>query len=228
MRRSLAAVVAGASLVAVAALHAGGWVIVSVRDLPEYAVAGKPLPLTFVVRAHGMTPRDGLQPMVVAASRGRQSGTVMVTTSAVPTGRSGEYTAAPILPAPGGWTIRIEVNDVNDSTLHELPVIAAGDPAPPPLSQPALGERLFVAKGCVGCHVDRDLQSGDLVTVFETTGFGSGAPELTGKTFPAAYLKNLLADPAATRGSDTGMPDLGLTSAEIAALTAYINRERPH
>jgi hypothetical protein len=41
------------------------------------------------------------------------------------------------------------------------------------------------------------------------------------------HLASLLADPAATRGPDTAMPDLDLTGSEIAALTAFINRERP-
>jgi hypothetical protein len=227
MRSKLAIVsIAGASVVFAAALQAGGWVVVSVRELPEYAIAGEPLPLTFIVRAHGLTPRNGLAPMVAARLR-TEAGTLTVTTSAVPTGRPGEYTAYPVVSYPGRWTIQIVVNELNDSTLHELPVIAAGSPAPPPLSPPAVGERLFVAKGCIACHVNRELQSGDLGNVFKTSGFGSEAPELTGKRFADAYLKSLLADPTATRGSDVLMPDLGLTSSEIAALTAFINRERP-
>jgi hypothetical protein len=228
MRKKLATVLAAgaASLGFAAALHAGGWAIVTVRDLPEYAVAGKPLPLTFMVRMHGITPRDGLEP-TVAATLGSEPGTLTVITSAVPTRQPGEYTAALVVPLPGSWTIRIDTVEFNESTLHELPVIAAGRPAPPPLSQPDLGERLFVAKGCIACHVNRELQSGDLVNVFKTFGFGSESPDLTGKSFAEANLQRLLADPAATRGPDTLMPDLGLTSSEIAALTAFINRERP-
>jgi hypothetical protein len=228
MRRKRATVwVAGAaSLVCVAALHAGGWAIVSVRDLPEYAVAGTPLRLTFVVRQHGIEPRSGLEP-TVAATSGTKTGTETVTASAVPTSKTGEYRAALVLPHPGRWTIRIDTVTFNDSTLHELVAIAPGSPALPPLSQPALGERLFVAKGCIGCHVNNELRSGDVVNAFKTLGFGSEAPDLTGKRFPDAYLKSLLADPAATRGPDAGMPNLGLTMSEIAALTAFINRERP-
>ena len=58
-------------------------------------------------------------------------------------------------------------------------------------------------------------------------------PELTGKRFPDKYLNSLLADPEATLRRDSEpegqeMPDLDLTESEIAALTAFINRERPH
>ena len=226
MRRKLGTVLAaGASLVIGAALHAGGWGIVTVRDLPEYAVAGTPLPLTFLVRAHGVEPHDGLQPPVAASSE-TSSGTLTVNVRAVPTGNPGEYSAVLVLPDPGLWTIRIGDGTFYDSTLHRVAAIAPGSPAPPPLSPPALGERLFVAKGCIGCHVNRELH-GNPGDVFRTFGFGSEAPDLTGRRFADAYLKSLLADPTATRGPDTVMPDLGLTSAEIAALTAFINRARP-
>jgi hypothetical protein len=222
MRRKLAtAVAAGVASAVVAALHAGGWVVVSLRDLPEYAVAGKPLPLRFMVRQHGVEPLGGLEPIVTVSSSTRT-----VSVPAVPTRKTGEYAATLVLPHPGRWTIRIATVAFNESTLHALPVIVDGSPAPPPLSPPALGERLFVAKGCIGCHANRELRSGDMADVFKTFGSGSGAPDLTGKRFADAYVKSLLADPAATRGPDAGMPDLGLARSEITALTAFINRER--
>lgn len=224
MRGQLITVLAvvAASLMFVAAPYAGGWAIVSLRDLPEYAVAGKPLPLMFTVWQHGVEPLDGLEPVVTASS-----GTLTVTVSGVPTMKIGEYRAALVLPRPGSWAIQIDTVTFNESTFHELVVISAGGPAPPPLSPPALGERLFVAKGCIGCHINRELRSAGAVNVFKTFGFGSAAPDLTGKRFADAYLKSLLADPTATRGPDARMPNLDLTSFEIAALTAFINDERP-
>ena len=69
-----------ASLVLVATVYAGGWMIMTLRDLPEYAVAGKPIQLTFMVREHGVSPLDGLTPKIAA-----KSGTKLVETSAVKT-----------------------------------------------------------------------------------------------------------------------------------------------
>ena len=57
-----------ASLVLVAAVHAGGWAIVTLRDLPQYAIAGTPLQLTFMVRQHGVSPMGGLAPEVAAST----------------------------------------------------------------------------------------------------------------------------------------------------------------
>jgi len=211
--------VAGVALLALAAaVHAGGWAIVTVRDLPEYAVAGKALRLTFMVRQHGVEPRGGLTPTLTA-----RSDAVTVTASAIETKNTGEYTATLALPRPGHWTITIDTVLFNDSTLPALTVIAPGGPTPSPLSPAALGERLFVAKGCIGCHVNREVQARHLVDV---------GPDLTGKRFPDIYLNSLLADPKATRAREAEpnegeMPNLDLTNPEIAALTAFINRERP-
>jgi Cytochrome c len=204
-----------ASLILVATVYAGGWMIMTLRDLPEYAVAGRPIQLTFMVREHGVSPLDGLTPKIAA-----KSGTKVVETSAVATKSPGEYTATLALPDPGSWTIEF---DPTDFVLPELTVIAPGSPAPPPLSEASLGERLFVAKGCIGCHINRELEARNLYDV---------GPDLTGKRFPETYLKSLLVDPKATlrRDSDPDreeMPNLGLTTGEIAALTAFINRDRP-
>jgi mono/diheme cytochrome c family protein len=206
-----------ALLVFVVAVYAGGWAIVTVRDLPEFAVAGKPLDLTFMVRQHGVSPMGGVKPTVTA-----KSGTDAVTASAVATKTTGEYMATLVLPHPGNWKLQI-ANGLHDSNLPDMTVMASGSPTPPPLSQVALGERLFVAKGCIGCHINRDVQTKNLVEI---------GPDLTGKRFPEAYLKSFLANPQAALGRKADpereeMPNLGLTKSEIAALTAFINRERP-
>ena len=205
-----------ASLVLVAKVYAGGWAIVTVRDLPEYAVAGKPVQLTFMVRGHGVSPIGDLEPEVVA-----KSGTNTVKASAIPTKKTGEYTASLALSRPGNWTIHI-IGTIDDPILPEFAVIAPGSPAPLALSQSAVGKRLFVSKGCIGCHVNREVR---------TENQGGVGPDLTGKRFPETYLKSLLANPKATFGSKSEgagweMPNLGLTKSEIAALTAFINSRR--
>jgi len=54
--------------VMVGAAHAGGWAVITLDDLPDHAVAGKPIKLVFVVRQHGRTLLTGLQPRVRAIS----------------------------------------------------------------------------------------------------------------------------------------------------------------
>src|SRR5947199_50889 len=76
---------------------------------------------------------------------------------------------------------------------------------------------LFVAKGCVTCHVHGDIEGSGTVAV---------GPELTGRRWPAEYLKLFLANPAiAPRSGTFRMPDLGLKPQEIAALAAFLNAE---
>jgi hypothetical protein len=48
----------------------GGWAVVTVENLPDYAVAGRTLPLTFAVRQHGRTMLSGLKPSVEIRSDG--------------------------------------------------------------------------------------------------------------------------------------------------------------
>jgi hypothetical protein len=215
-----------APLILVAAVAAGGWVIVTVCDVPEYAVVGKPLQLAFMVRRIDGSPMDGLTPNIAAKSR-----TKMVKASAVPTKKPGEYAATLVLPSPENWTVRFNAfadsSPWESSTLPELTVTAPGSPAPLPLSQATLGARLFNAKGCVGCHsliranefhIDSELQD-------------DPGSDLSGKRFPEAYLKKIHANPRAALALDSkpqlgDMPNLGLTQSEIEALTAFINRER--
>jgi len=46
--------------------HGGGWATLTIANLPDYFVVGKPVPLTFLVRAHGVTLVDGMQTAVTA------------------------------------------------------------------------------------------------------------------------------------------------------------------
>jgi len=81
------------------------------------------------------------------------------------------------------------------------------------------GQRLFVAKGCVVCHVnDRALEGAREISV-------EVGPNLT--RFPAdpAYLSRFLESPA-TAKPGTEMPDLGLSADEIEALTAFLSASK--
>src|SRR6478735_6074946 len=119
---------------------AGGWAIITLNEFPDYAVAGKPLNLTFSVRQHGVTLLAGLQPKVQATTT---SG-LMAKANVKPTANPGEYTTVLTLPQSGEWTIRISsgFND-NTVTLPALKVIGEGAAAPAPFSPPTRGVRLF-------------------------------------------------------------------------------------
>jgi len=200
---------------------AGGWAIVTVNDLPEYVVSGKPVVLTFTVRQHGMTLLNGLKPSVRATSSGRSDARV----SATPTGKTGEYSAIVTLPNAGAWTIQIDSGfNANETRLLPVRVIDAGSASPAPLSPAARGERLFVAKGCIGCHRHEEVAAQTLVSV---------GPDLTGRRFPPEHLTKFLADPSqalkrSARLEYGEMPKLDLKAPEIAALVSFINRNIPH
>ena len=70
-----------------ARLFAGGWAIITLNDFPDYAVAGKPLNLTFTIRQHGRTLLGGLRPTIRATTPGG----LKATAKATPAAARGEY-----------------------------------------------------------------------------------------------------------------------------------------
>src|SRR4051794_1887060 len=80
----------------------GGWAVVTVDDPPEHAVVGRPLTLTFMVRQHGVTPRDDLRPTLQAVGAGSSP----VDASATNEG-GGRYRATLTLPSAGTWSLTI-------------------------------------------------------------------------------------------------------------------------
>ncbi len=194
---------------------AGGWAVVSVQDVPDYAVAGQPLTLTYSVRQHGEELHPDLKGSVTA-----RSATASVSVDAKATSQRGYYGATLTLPNAGDWTLTI-TSGFPKSQLKLLPIraVAAGAPAPPAFAPEDRGRRLFVAKGCVTCHTHSDSKA-------ET---GDGAPELTDKTFAPTYLGEFLANPKIKPPANKNgwqMPNQQLKQAEITALVAFINSDR--
>jgi mono/diheme cytochrome c family protein len=192
------------------AAYAGGWATITVlNEFPDYAVAGKPVQLSFMVRQHGQTPLSGLQPSIRATAAGGLSAKTTVTASRTP----GQYAAALTLPEPGMWTITITSGfNASEIKLPALRVIAREASAPVPFSPATRGVRLFTAKGCVGCH--RHLEVNPEFKTDERF-------DLTSKRFPPDYLKKFLADPSVKPAE---MPNLKLNEEEIEALAAFINK----
>lgn len=210
--------IASATMVAVTA-YAGGWATVTVKSMPEYLIAGKPTALRLLVRQHGVSPLDGLTVAVRATAPGGIEARAVARSVA---GAKGEYMALLTVPSAGDWTIRIDTDWPATPPLLAVTAIRDGSSPPAALSQVARGERLFVSKACLTCHVNKEVSGKTLL---------SAGPELTGRTFQTGYLRKFLADPAGTLGKASPprvgeMPDQQLTSDEIDALVAFINRER--
>ena len=144
----------------------------TVEDLPDYGVVRQPLSLTFTVRQHGVTKLNNLEPRVEArASDGATAGAV------AERGKDeGQYTARLVLPEAGVWTVTIHSGFGNSQvTLEPLQVIEPGAQAPV-LAAPDRGRRLFVAKGCVTCHLHRDVSGSGVVAVGPGSAGGGAAP----------------------------------------------------
>jgi hypothetical protein len=203
----------------VATALAGGWAVVTVRDLPAYVVAGKPVQLTFAVRSHGQRLADGLAGFVEA-----RSGSQLVRANAEPK-EPGSYSARLLFPRAGEWQITIDSGySTNGGGVVRFPVsVVAEGETQPVLPDAEHGRRLFVVKGCMTCHVHASTPSNHPSPV---------GPILTGKRYPPDYLRRVLADPSFLPGapvetsegpSTWRMPDLDLAPAEIEALMAFIN-----
>ena len=85
------------------------------------------------------------------------------------------------------------------------------------VAQVDLGRKLFVAKGCITCHYNSKV-----VTSSEYWTIDIGAPNLSTFSATPEVLRLRLKDPTSVK-SDTKMPNLNLSDAEIEALVAFIN-----
>jgi len=212
MKKIGAAALVTLALSTIAAVRMGGWAVVSVEDVPDHLVVGKPTALTFQVRQHGEHPMEGLKPEIQA-----RKGFSRVTGRVWEGPKGATYRASITVPEPGDWQITIGPN-FGRSKGELLPMRAADSTeTPAALGEAERGRRIFAARGCVTCHVHREL---------DIKGEVSGAgPELTNKRFAASYLAQFLADPSIKPASpNTGrMPNPRLHPMEIASLVAFIN-----
>lgn len=137
------------SLVSALPVLAGGWAVITLDKLPTDVVAGKPLTVGFTVRQHGITPMDGLEPMVTA--RLGFSETFVV--QAEPEGERGHYAATLTFPEEGNWEWSIQAFSM-DQRMPGLTVSApeagsANRPAANMGVQPDASALLFVLRTLV-------------------------------------------------------------------------------
>jgi len=214
-------VIAGAALLLSGALPTtmGGWAVITVRELPAHIEAGRVTTIEFTVRQHGQALMNDLSPRVVARRKGAGWFSSPARVRARSNGQEGGYVAQFTLADTGEVAVTIDANwHSAETTLLPIRVVAPGH-TPGPQAPAAIGQQLFVAKGCVTCHLkadDRDLRGRLTVRV---------GPDLTGTRLTAAYVAGKLANPALNRVRTSEyfeMPDLGLVPAEIGALVSYL------
>jgi len=189
----------------------GGWAVVTVKDLPEYFVAGQQYTIEFQVRQHGRTLLSGLRPELVIASPAARE----VVIPAVARSAAGAY--AVTFTAPAAGVVRLTIRSGfgnNELRLYPQIVVAAGGSRPALLARDR-GQMLFVAKGCNTCHANSDLTDrpeNQVITV---------GPELGGRHLAREYVIQKMKNPASQV-----MPDLGLSDADVAAIAVFLSGDR--
>lgn len=202
-----------ALVVTAAAFTFGGWAVITIDEVPDYATVGKPVNLTYVARQHGVEKLDKLSGDIEA-----RSGKTVVRATVRENPRT-HYTASITLPHSGDWTVTVNSGfGPSNAKLIPLKAVDAGAP-PPEIAQAERGRRLFVAKGCLTCHVHSAVSTDGMIQV-------KVGPDLSEKRYAADYLKMYLADPSIRPPSTPNgarMPNLGLKPVEIVAIAAFIN-----
>jgi cytochrome c551/c552 len=189
----------------------GGWAVVTVKDLPEYFVAGQQYTIEFQVRQHGRTLLNDLHPSLVIGTSDRKH---EATVPAVARSSAGTYAVTFTAPNAERVFLTIKSGFMNTQLrLYPQTVVAAGG-SRPAMNASERGQILFVAKGCNTCHANIDLANRP-----DNQGITAG-PELGGRHLAREYVIQKLKNP----GQD--MPDLGLSDAEANAIAAFLNGER--
>ena len=233
MRRLPAVLAMVVLLAAVSPTPFGGWMVLSVQELPEFLEAGKPIALSFKIRQHGQKPVRGLKPVVTLWKADRRGSpdwlwydrsALVGGVRAVEGGAAGLYSATITPTEPGRVSIVIDTDFHGSWKVRLLPlhVVAAGG-RPPTLSPHERGRQLFVAKGCLTCHTKTDEP-----TFGGWKGSMGSEGDLTGLSFVEEALARKLADPAlfrvAASNGDFVMPKIALGDQEIGALVSFLIR----
>jgi len=136
-RRVLSSLIALAiALVLVPAAAAGGWAIATLDQLPGEVHAGETVSLGFMVRQHGKTPTNEVDPYVQGYNS--ESGE-SVRAYAVQEGEVGHFVVEIVFPAAGTWEWSIVPAPFEGTQLEPLSV------QPATLTQPAASPQQSVA-----------------------------------------------------------------------------------
>ena len=123
-------------------------------------------------------------------------------------------TALCLLVGPGTFVTEPAVSEVEAQSKSSFEEVGSESS----ISDVELGRQLFIVKGCITCHVDdKAVRRSEYVAILV-------GPDLTKFSASPDALRIRLKDPSAAK-SDTQMPNLNLSEAEIEALIAFINSE---
>jgi cytochrome c551/c552 len=198
----------------------GGWATVTVKDLPEYFVAGQQYTIEFQVRQHGRRLLGGLEPRLLVSASERRLGGLMGgkdETGIAAVAQPGEGSYAATFTAPSAERLFLTIKSGfgnSDLRLYPEPVVARGA-TPVPLAAADRGRILFVAKGCNSCHANADLKDRP-----DNQEIAAG-PALGGGRLARAYVIQKVKSPASE-----AMPNLGLSDAEASAIAAFLSGDR--
>lgn len=107
---------------------AGGWVVITLDELPGPIRAGKIVRLGFTVRQHGVTPINGVTPVLTTANP--ETGET-ITAEAQQVGETGHFEVAVVFPGAGTWEWRLKAPPFPQETHFEpitvLPAASTGD-----------------------------------------------------------------------------------------------------
>jgi len=133
---------------------AGGWASVGFEPLPDGTAAGGTWTPTIFVKQHGITPLEGLQPVVMIEETVSGEPTKVPATAG---SEPGVYHADVVFPSPGDWRITI-LSGFGDSQVTYGPV-AIGEAGPRGGSEPlpviGFGVLALALLGIVGAFVAR-------------------------------------------------------------------------
>ncbi len=162
-------------------------------------VQGPPVPMMWIVRALAL----GVGAVSLVFAFRRKSRLAYALPALCLLVGVGSFVTGSGLPVRAEAQVESQVQKVNEASIAQV----------------ELGRQLFVAKGCITCHVNRKIENSHEYWTIDI-----GATDLTNFSASPEVLFIRLKDPAAAK-SDTKMPDLGLKEAEINALIAFINSE---
>lgn len=115
---------------------AGGWVAITLDELPGRVRAGEEVRVGFMVRQHGVTPINSVEPVLTATNRETEE---TITAEAQQVGATGHFEATVVFPEAGDWAWRIGVPPFAQETeMAPLTVLPAADPL---FRSPPEGER---------------------------------------------------------------------------------------
>jgi hypothetical protein len=110
---------------------AGGWASVGFEPLPDGTEAGGTWNATIFVKQHGVTPLEGLQPVVMIEKSGSTESSKVLAT---PGDEPGVYHADVLFPSAGDWRVTI-LSGFGESKATYGPITvggaAAGDGSEP-------------------------------------------------------------------------------------------------